>query len=123
MILHVHKEFTDALDLVQVANKFVRAKESRLCSFGNFNFGLYLYTVVYCFLVHNDCTSFMIGSAFCSACVCSFRLYYINCHKNNYTSMQQAKPVTSSCEVSTHGLDNHGQKIFARSARKTFVEA
>ena len=36
MILHVHKEFTDALDLVQVANEFVRANESRLRSFGKF---------------------------------------------------------------------------------------
>ena len=36
MILHVHNELTDALDLVHVANKFVRTKESRVCSFGKF---------------------------------------------------------------------------------------
>jgi len=34
MILHVHKELTDALDLVHVANEFVRANESRVRSFG-----------------------------------------------------------------------------------------
>jgi hypothetical protein len=36
MILHVHKDFTDALDLVEVANEFVRGNESRLSSFGKF---------------------------------------------------------------------------------------
>ena len=36
MILHVHKELTDALDLVHVANEFVRANESRVRSFGKF---------------------------------------------------------------------------------------
>ena len=33
MILHVHKEFSDAIDLVVVANDFVRANERRPPSF------------------------------------------------------------------------------------------
>ena len=121
--LHRNNVYRGAELLLLVSMLFLLAIPKCLLIFKEFFYYTSLYTVVYCFLVHNDCTSFMIGSAFCSACVCSFRLYYINCHKNNYTSMQQAKPVTSSCKASSHGLDNHGQKIFARSARKTFVMA
>ena len=39
MILHVPKELTDALiDVVYVADEFVRANESRVRSLGNFSF-------------------------------------------------------------------------------------
>ena len=51
MILHVHKEITDALDLVQVANEFVRSNESRLHSFGKFSFCLYLYIQLCTFIM------------------------------------------------------------------------
>ena len=37
MILHVHKELTDKIDLNSVANKFVSKSERRLHVFGNFN--------------------------------------------------------------------------------------
>ena len=60
MILHVHNELTDALDLVHVANKFVRTKESRVCSFGKFAC-IYVYCTVcicvYCYTVQIDHTS------------------------------------------------------------------
>ena len=36
MTLHVHKESTDSLNLVQVANEFVCGNESRQRLFGNF---------------------------------------------------------------------------------------
>ena len=46
MILHVPKELTDALiDVVHVANEFVRANESRVRSFGKFKFCLCLYAL------------------------------------------------------------------------------
>ena len=36
MILHVHKELTDNLNLIDVANEFVTSNESRLHVFGRF---------------------------------------------------------------------------------------
>ena len=36
MVLHVHKEKTDSLSLVDIANEFVRDKEHRLKLFGQF---------------------------------------------------------------------------------------
>ena len=36
MVLHVHKELTDELDLKDVANKFVSRHESRLSLYGRF---------------------------------------------------------------------------------------
>ena len=36
MILHIHKEKTDAMDLVEVANKFVEWKDNRNQIFGKF---------------------------------------------------------------------------------------
>ena len=36
MILHVHKEKTDSLNLHDVGNKFVRCSEHRLSVFGHF---------------------------------------------------------------------------------------
>ena len=36
MVLHVHKEKTDALKLLNVANKFVFGSENRLKQFGKF---------------------------------------------------------------------------------------
>ena len=36
MILHVHKDRTDDLNLAEVANEFVSVKEQRKAVFGNF---------------------------------------------------------------------------------------
>ena len=36
MILHVHKDLTDGLNLIDVANEFVSSNESRLHVFGKF---------------------------------------------------------------------------------------
>ena len=37
MLLHVHKDLTDGLKLVDVANAFVSGSENRLCVFDNFD--------------------------------------------------------------------------------------
>ena len=36
LMLHVHKEYTDELDLIAVANEFVSHCEHRLSTFGKF---------------------------------------------------------------------------------------
>ena len=36
MVLHVHKERTDNLDLIEIAREFVRGFENRLSIFGSF---------------------------------------------------------------------------------------
>ena len=55
MILHVPKELTDALiDVVHVANEFVRANESRYAHLVNFSFVcIYVHCTVYiCVLLY-----------------------------------------------------------------------
>ena len=37
MILHVHKQLTDSLDLIEVANRFVANNDSRKQIFGTFS--------------------------------------------------------------------------------------
>ena len=37
MLLHVHKDKTDSLDLVQVGREFVVGREGRIRTFGDFN--------------------------------------------------------------------------------------
>ena len=37
MVLHVHKELIDSLDLIQVANRFVANNDSRKQMFGTFS--------------------------------------------------------------------------------------
>ena len=37
LVLHVHKDYTDSLDMLQVANSFVSDSEHRLRIFGKFN--------------------------------------------------------------------------------------
>ena len=37
MVLHVHKQLTDSLDLIQVANRFVANNDSRKQMFGTFS--------------------------------------------------------------------------------------
>ncbi len=37
MVLHVHKELTDDLDLISIANEFVGDSEHRLKLFGTFS--------------------------------------------------------------------------------------
>ena len=36
LMLHVHKEYTNELDLIAVANNFVSLSEHRLSTFGKF---------------------------------------------------------------------------------------
>ena len=36
MVLHVHKERTDNLDLIEIARELVRGSENRLSIFGSF---------------------------------------------------------------------------------------
>lgn len=36
MTLHIHKEMTDAIDIVEVANTFVEKKQNRVLLFGKF---------------------------------------------------------------------------------------
>ena len=36
MVLHVHKDRTDALNLIEIANEFVSGSEHRLTIFGKF---------------------------------------------------------------------------------------
>ena len=36
MVLHVHKERADNLDLIEIAREFVRGSENRLSIFGSF---------------------------------------------------------------------------------------
>ena len=52
MILHVHNELTDTLDLVHVANEFVRTKESRVRSVGKFACIYVHCTVCICVLLY-----------------------------------------------------------------------
>ena len=37
MILHIHDNLTDALNLIDVCNEFVSRNEARLSRFGNFS--------------------------------------------------------------------------------------
>ena len=37
MLLHVHRDLTDGLKLVDVANAFVSGSENHLCVFDNFD--------------------------------------------------------------------------------------